>query len=278
MTLAAGGSSVASVVASHPEWEPWLALFRAARSAIEDPVWKAAVPSRPAPLDADLPLIARAHLEIDARRAAASLAELWRQAGLPSLTDSATPPMLEAAIGEDASRLATLAEGADAAVFATAASLAVMPLLHACRGAWQPDVPEHWMRGSCPICGAWPTLAEARGLERALRLRCGRCGADWATTVVRCPFCGIADHERLGTLVADTGDSRKVETCSVCRGYIKTVATLTACPPSDVPIVDLATVDLDVAALEHGYARPTAPAHSLDVRVLPRAGRGWWRR
>jgi FdhE protein len=282
MTRAAGGSSVTSVIDSHPEWEPWLALFRVARATMADPVWANAVPAVPTRADANEPLIAHTRVEIDARRATRLVAEIWRSAGLPRLTERRTPAVLEAAICEDVRRLSELAaeDGADAALYATAAALAVMPLLHACRDAWQDRIVAGWMRGSCPICGAWAALAEARGLERALRLRCGRCSADWATEVVRCPFCGTVDHERLGTLVGEgAGDTRKVDTCSVCRGYIKTVATLAAFPAADVRIVDLATVDLDVAALERGFARPKHAAHTFGVEVVPRAARGaWWRR
>ena len=282
MTPAAGASSVASVTASHPEWEPWLALFRAARAAMDDPVWIAAVPRHPAHVDTELPLISHARFEVDAVRAADSTAEVWRRADLPPVAQRETPAILEAAMCEDARRLAAIAasRGVDAALFATAAALAAMPLLHACRAAWEARVPEAWMRGSCPVCGGWAALAEARGLERALRLRCGRCGADWATAVVRCPFCGTTDHERLGTLVEhDATETRRVDTCSVCHGYMKTVATLSACPPAEVRMVDLATVDLDVAALRHGFARPTRAAHALEVQVVPGAARrGWWRR
>jgi hypothetical protein len=82
----------------------------------------------------------------------------------------------------------------------------------------------------------------------------------------RCAFCGNADHERLGSLVSDAeGATRKVETCGVCRGYLKNVTTLRAWASDEVALADLATVDLDLAALDRGYVRP--PAVQLDFRL-----------
>ena len=268
------GLTVASLAAEHPEWQPWLAIFGVARAAVDDPAWKSAVPATAA---GDLPLIDRATLTIDAPLASRFLGELLERAGLPRVNETAVPAIFEAAMAEDSDRLRTLAvdAGADAERFATAAALAVTPLLQRCREAWQDRVPAPYMDAACPICGAWATLAEARGLERRLRLRCGRCGAEWAAQVLRCAFCGTIAHEQLGTLVGETaGDTRKVDTCAACRGYMKTIATLTPSPPADVRLYDLATVDLDVAALSHGYARPPRLAPPLSVRVTPRASRG----
>jgi hypothetical protein len=35
---------------------------------------------------------------------------------------------------------------------------------------------------------------------------------------------------------------------------------------------DLASVDLDVAALERGYRRPQGPGYALDVTLVDKAG------
>jgi len=281
MTGVAEASTLATLGAQHPEWEAWLALFRVARAAIDDPSWQDVVPTSPSHDALDHPLIARATIEIDSASATRLIAELLRRAGLPAISERVAPAFLEAAIAEDAERLDELAAeaGADAALFATAGALAAMPVLHACRRAWLRRVPADWMRASCPICGAWATLAEARGLERRLCLRCGRCGAEWGAQIVRCAFCGTTDHDRLGTLVSEKGgDMRTVETCASCLAYMKTVTTLTACPPEDVRLLDLATVDLDIAALAHGYARPTHVAQRLDTRVTARERRGLFAR
>ena len=65
------------------------------------------------------------------------------------------------------------------------------------------------------------------------------------------------DHAKLTTLVSERpGERGRVEACTACRGYVKTITTLTPCPPADVMLLDLDTVHLDVAAIEHGFQRP----------------------
>ena len=143
------------------------------------------------------------------------------------------------------------------------------PLLHACRGAWHDRLPHGWTQGYCPVCGAWPTLAEARGVERSRHLRCGRCGGDWRGDGLGCPFCANADHATLGSLVGDEPrESRKIETCGACGGYLKSIATLGATPADALTLVDLDTVELDIAALEHGYVRPDEPGYRVRARVV----------
>jgi formate dehydrogenase maturation protein FdhE len=62
------------------------------------------------------------------------------------------------------------------------------------------------------------------------------------------------------------GEARKVETCTRCRGYLKVVSTLRAWPGDEVCLADLATIDLDLVALERDYERPE-PRGTLGVRV-----------
>src|SRR5438552_1345771 len=62
-------------------------------------------------------------------------------------------------------------------------------LLRACGRQLQTHIPSGWSRGYCPVCGAWPVLAELRGLERTRCLRCGRCGVDWQRPWLACVYC-----------------------------------------------------------------------------------------
>ena len=144
-----------------------------------------------------------------------------------------------------------------------------MPLLQALRRRFGPAVDPRWDEGWCPICGGWPHLAEQRGLERARRLRCARCGGDWAQPGIRCPYCGVVGHEARAALVSEQdGEARKVETCSACRGYLKSVSTLHAWAGDEVALTDLATVDLDLVALERAFERPEPKRLEPGVRVI----------
>ena len=50
----------------------------------------------------------------------------------------------------------------------------------------------------------------------------------------------------------------------------KTITTLAPIPPAHVVLQDLATLVLDVAALEKGYRRPSARPLAINVVAQPR--------
>jgi FdhE protein len=111
-----------------------------------------------------------------------------------------------------------------------------------------------WDAGYCPTCGGWPLLGEQRGLEQLRFLRCGICASEWAADRLRCVYCGARDHERLAYLFVDGDERSRVATCEECRGYLKLVNSLAPIPPYELLVQDLATLPLDMAALERGYA------------------------
>ena len=273
---------LADMSREHPEWRPWLRLLEAARSEIDDPAYAAAVPDATTAAG-DTPLVDGVTFAVGRRAAdrwvrrllttaaeAGASASLSAAARAPALDALA---LLEAAIAADRARLEQIGEatGAPSDALASVAAVAAMPLLHACARRWSSRVGAGWNRGYCPICGAWPVLAEARGLERERRLRCARCAGDWPTEWLRCPFCGNRDHLTLGALAPEGElESRRAETCASCRRYVKTVATLTATPAADVAIQDLATIDLDVGALAHGYQSGPGLGYDVEARLTPR--------
>ena len=258
----------------HPEWATWLALLDEARRAQDEPFWTRGLPAVDTLSAGTAPLLHDIVLAVDARRAERFVRRLLERSETAGATRSGpldAPDLLEAALRQDLSHLDVIAHelGMMPAALQAVAAVAVMPLLHACRRAWTAAWPKAWREGFCPLCGAWPALAEARGLERCRRLRCARCGGDWDTDWLRCPYCQNREHERLGSLVTGAAlDTLKLETCEACHGYIKTLTTLQATPPEGVALLDLATVELDLAGLEHGYRRPHAPGHALEVQVV----------
>ena len=114
-----------------------------------------------------------------------------------------------------------------------------------------------WEQGYCPTCGSWPLLGEYRGLEQTRLLRCGLCASEWAIDRLVCPFCGSRNHADLGYLYVEGDEHKRAVTCENCRSYVKMLATLTPIPPIELAIHDLATIHLDMVALEQGYAAPT---------------------
>jgi FdhE protein len=177
--------------------------------------------------------------------------------------------LLAAGATGDAERLPTFADrwALPPRLLQTLSQLALAPSLRQLSAPLAPLVARAWRHGYCPLCAAWPVLAELRGLEQDRYLRCGLCAASWAVPRLFCPFCGNGEHRSLGYLEIEGERRCRVETCEDCRGYVKTLATFDAIPADLLPIEDLATVHLDFAAMEQDYARPATPGFPLELRL-----------
>lgn len=275
MTISASARrQIDSLSVAQPEAAPWLGVLRLALAELNDRVWDAAVAAT-APAAArgmGAPLLAGATVALD-RGMAAHWVQRVVAAGSDAGPNGATLrqaawgpgcdplALLAAAVNADDAALAAVARDldADSDALAAIAVLAAMPLLHALRRRFAGAADPGWSHGWCPVCGGWPALAEQRGLERTRRLRCARCGGDWAQLGIRCPYCDVTGHAARGSLViAGDGGARLVETCGACRGYLKSVATLRAWAGDEIALADLATVELDLAALERDFTRPAA--------------------
>jgi FdhE protein len=275
------GGLLSTLDAEHAEWRPLLSLVEAALREMEWPVWAESVPAHGQSAAVGEPLLSGAVIQI-----APDPVRRWvhRAMAIASAGASAIPfvdalatgrldslALFEAAVAEDLDRLDDLARavGDDHGVLRVVGPIVAMPMLHACRQAWTPLVPAGWAEGYCPICGDWPALAETRGLDGQRRLRCGRCGGDWRTERLRCPFCGERSHDNLGSLVSEGSEPQTVDVCEQCRYYVKAVTTLVPIRPEDVFLQDLATLALDVIALERGYCRPAPKGRRVEVNARP---------
>ena len=267
---------VAAVRRATPESDAWLTLLEAALGESEDgAVWEAAVPSPAAERPVKAPLLAHTRITLDARATRGWVRRLLALA-LPGEARKVDEiALLDAALSHDDEALDALARagGADPSVLRVAGQMALLPLLQACARRLAPDVPAAWWEGYCPVCGAWPAVAEYTGLERKRQLRCGGCGAGWAIPLLRCVYCDETHHDNLGYLTPEAGEqSRKIEVCNTCKGYLKAVTTVRPLAPWAILVDDLTTVPLDIAALERGYRRPERPGYALEARV--EGGRG----
>jgi FdhE protein len=271
-----------SLAQQYPEWQPSLQLWQATLYALDDPVWEETIPQVCPDRPAAAPLLTGMACHVDARRIGRwvrSLVKLARQNTAPGQAallqvhfhQEHVLALLEAALCQDHARLTALAEdlGTHPHALAAIAHLAVIPLLQACGRRLASQVPHAWSCGYCPICGAWPTLAEVRGLERTRTLRCARCGAAWRTACLRCPYCNEMDYRRLSVLLPEQhGTIGQIDACPTCQGYLKTHTTLQALPAYAIALQDLATIALDVAALDRGYTRPERPGYALACRLV----------
>jgi FdhE protein len=113
---------------------------------------------------------------------------------------------------------------------------------------------EAWDRGYCPACGSWPALAEVVGGHRTLR--CSFCSGGWEQTEYACIYCRETGAKFVTAAPNEERKDRRVEVCSSCGGYLKTVDLPELSPFPLLSISDIETTDLDIAAMEHGYQRP----------------------
>ena len=265
-----------------------IALREAAESA-----WDVAVPALAADRLRDgLPLLQDVTLTVDARRTERLFRRLIDAvAGTIGAGENALQAsldagfldageLIEASVRQQEDRLTALADRAtiDMALLAALGQLVSWPLLLACGRQAAPLVAfADWDASYCPVCAAWPTLAELRGLERRRHLRCGRCAAGWAFRQDGCIYCGAADSRSAGYLAPESDrESRRALTCSECRGYLKAVTTVRLLAPAEIGLRDLETLELDAAAVERGFGRSATPGFPLQVTVEVARQRALW--
>jgi FdhE protein len=273
---------LAQLERQRPEWVAWLRMLGEVLPLLEDQGWFSlrSDPGQEAVLP-DQPLLHSRELVVNAPRVSdlmGRLAEITAVAREPGAlmmngyrpSGDTAVDLLAVAIRHDRDALEDLAiaDAVDPGALDTVAQLSAFTLLQSCGRLLQDQIPASWSHGYCPICGSWPLLGEFRSLDRSRRLRCGRCAGDWRINGLHCPYCGETDHERLGSLVLeDKLQTLTVETCLHCFGYLKSVTTLRAIPPVELLIRDLETVELDIAALDRGYARPEGAGFPLELRI-----------
>lgn len=144
------------------------------------------------------------------------------------------------------------------------------------------DALHEWERGYCPLCGSWPafleyatghshdTLQTASGEERPPEsspadtvttraprgvARCAFCAAAWDVPTATCVYCGALGEQIVALAPSPARPARQVVVCRGCRGYVKIVDA----PPLPfplLPLTDLDSMDLDLAAMQAGFARP----------------------
>jgi len=78
----------------------------------------------------------------------------------------------------------------------------------------------------------------------------------WELRTYACIYCEESGEGFVTAAPNEERKDRRVEVCSACGSYLKTVDLAELSPFPLLAIGDLETMDLDVAAMEHRYARP----------------------
>lgn len=118
-------------------------------------------------------------------------------------------------------------------------------------------------RGTCPVCGELPLMGFLRSEDGLRVLECSRCGTRWGFPRMMCPFCLTTDQDKLHYIYAEEEPNQRAYLCDKCGKYIKITQAYTGKDEELVlPLEDLATAHLDLAAEEKGFRRGCRTAFS----------------
>jgi len=143
---------------------------------------------------------------------------------------------------------------ADLAVGPFAHALLQSVFGHAGEGSPVRTALDAWPRGYCPLCGSWPAFIELLGTTRVLR--CAFCAAAWQVNAGSCLYCNKSGGNLQALEPEASRPGRVVETCTECRGYTKVLPADAPLPFPLLALADLDSMDLDLAAMQRGCARP----------------------
>jgi FdhE protein len=114
--------------------------------------------------------------------------------------------------------------------------------------------PETGRTTHCPICGCLPDLNLLRG-EGGMRYSlCSCCGYPWRIDRLSCAVCGNKEPGALQYFYGEGEGACRIDLCDQCHHYIKTIDTRNL-EASDPCLEDIATLHLDVVAVQKGYKR-----------------------
>ncbi len=114
--------------------------------------------------------------------------------------------------------------------------------------------PEEWRKNHCPVCGCLPSVNILEGKEGKRYSVCSWCGFRWRIDRLSCAVCGSNEQQYLEYFYGEGEEAYRIDVCGKCRHYIKTIDQRDL-EPSDPCLEDLATLHLDVIAVDRGYAR-----------------------
>ncbi|HXJ41978.1 MAG TPA: formate dehydrogenase accessory protein FdhE [Bryobacteraceae bacterium] len=116
--------------------------------------------------------------------------------------------------------------------------------------------PDHANPATCPFCSDRPAVSvlrpEGDGAKRSLI--CAMCSMEWSCGRIVCPACGEEAADKLAVYTADQFPHVRIDACDSCGHYIKTIDL--SRNGRAIPVVDdLASIPLDLWALEHSYSK-----------------------
>ncbi len=111
----------------------------------------------------------------------------------------------------------------------------------------------------CPFCGNRPDMAAiVSGMDGKRYLHCSLCGHRWQYRRIACAVCGTEDADSLEYLSSEDEPRYRIDVCSACGGYIKSVRLdkFEDIDKCDLAVENILTAHLDSAAIQKGYKKP----------------------
>lgn len=163
--------------------------------------------------------------------------------------------LFRAILGQDENALSLLGKdvGLDPKALFFLGQTALRPSFETLREALSHKIEaEKWDNGYCPVCGSEPDISYFAKTGKRY-LHCELCGQEWPYPRVKCVFCQNEDQSTLGYFLAEGEEGFRVDFCRKCKRYIKTLDKRALEQVAPMEIENLATLYLDMAAVEQGF-------------------------
>ncbi|MFH1080105.1 MAG: formate dehydrogenase accessory protein FdhE [Pseudomonadota bacterium] len=110
-----------------------------------------------------------------------------------------------------------------------------------------------WTKGSCPVCGAFPTIALIEEKITRRWLHCSRCSHDWLFSRVICPYCENEAQQGMNFFYVETRAQESAFTCDQCKRYLITLNQVSDLHDHDLDVSAISLVHMDVIMQEKGF-------------------------
>jgi FdhE protein len=114
-----------------------------------------------------------------------------------------------------------------------------------------------WDGGTCPVCGAHPTISVIREKITQRWLHCSRCGHEWRFTRMLCPGCGKESPSGIDYFYVDDRKQDTAFTCDACKRYLITLNHVSDLGDTDRDVTAMGLIHLDLIMQEKGFAPMT---------------------